>query len=217
MDTKLMSFYLENPFLAKSNDIVLVKDAEHKIVAFNETFSRLSGVVPKDLIGLSDHDMLWSNNADIYIDHERDIMAGENYSVIEPLQGTDNVILHTTKKPIFNHSGQRVGTMAKASFVKDDVIMHEHLGGKSNILKVMDFPNNNAHLTTMESKLVYLLMRGFTRKKAAEALNISVKAFDFHQENIKKKLSLSSSKDIIFYGLSKGWQHYLPFVIQTQP
>lgn len=52
---------------------------------------------PQKIIGLSDLDMPWSEQAQIYIAHEKDILSGLNYSVIEPLPGLKKANLITRK------------------------------------------------------------------------------------------------------------------------
>ena len=207
-------YYKSNHFLPKSQNILLVKDENHRFVAFNDTFSTLTGIKPSELIGLSDFDMIWRNYADFYIDHELAILAGEDYSVIEPLNGTHNIVLHTERKIIYSVQGVKKGTFACASIIENEFSIIEHLGGKPTILKLKPFETKECKLTSMESKVTYLLMRGFTRRKVALILNVMVKSLDFHQENIKNKLELNSSQEIIIFGFKHGWEKLFPFSIR---
>jgi hypothetical protein len=111
---KTIDFYYENPIIQHDIGILLVKDTKHRFVASNYGFSIFSGMAPERVIGLSDYDMPWCDQANIYLSHEKDILSGLSYSVIEPLAGIRKTNLITQKKIIYDDAGIPRGTIATA-------------------------------------------------------------------------------------------------------
>jgi hypothetical protein len=111
-----IEFYLKNPIIKHDVGILLVKDIQHRFVASNSGFSIFSGLPPENLIGLSDFDMPWSEQAKIYISHEKDILSGLSYNVIEPLLGIKRANLVTQKKIIYDQAIFATFSWAIANF-----------------------------------------------------------------------------------------------------
>lgn len=60
-------------------------------------------------------------------------------------------------------------------------------------------------LTKQELKVLILLTNGnYTRKSAAEKLNISTKTLDNHFQNVKIKLGIQSIVQLTHYSISLG-------------
>lgn len=190
----LLEYYLDNPVIQWNRGILLVKDFQHKFIASNFNFKSFSGYAPLDLIGLSDSDMPWSESRDIYIKHEKDILSGRNYSVIEPLDGINRVNLFTQKDIIYNKQGMPAGTTATAS-VFNQSLEYGNLEGTSRTLKVSNFSEYN--LTATESKVLYFVLKGFKRTRVSELAEISTSSFDFHIKNIKFKFSVETNDALI--------------------
>lgn len=158
--------------------IILVKDIKHRFIASNVVFSRLAGKKTESLIGLNDFDMPWADSASIYVNHEKDILRGDNYSVIEPLNGTTSVNLMTTKKVIHDAAGNPAGTIATAVEITRNINFF-NLAGKSESIKVCNY-GEMYNLTAMESKIMYFLLKGLKRAAISESAGVSVKSVDFH-------------------------------------
>lgn len=162
-----IEFYLKNPIIKHDLGILLIKDMQHRFIASNNGFSSFSGLPPEKLIGLSDLDMPWGEQANIYISHEKDILSGLSYNVIEPLSGVKRVNLITQKKIIYDRTGTPQGTIATA-LPLDVHIDFCNLSGTSNILRVADYGMN---LTKKESLVLYYLIKGFQRSRVANLNN----------------------------------------------
>lgn len=188
-------FYLNNPIISWNYGIALIKDRDHNFVASNFNFSKLSGIEPYNLVGLSDHDMLWTEHSHIYINHEKDILAGHHYAVIEPLSGLEYVNLLTIKNVVYDKKGLPSGTAASA-IIFNQQIEYANLSGTSSTIRVSDYLGYN--LTPTEAKVLYFLLKGFSRSKVSELSNITKASYDFHLRNIKSKFEVSSVDELVF-------------------
>ena len=203
--------FLLNPIIAIDCGIILVKDAEHRFIASNSVFSRLAGKTTDCLIGLNDFDMPWAESAGIYVNHEKDILRGYHYSVVEPLNGTTPVNLITTKKIIYDAVGKPAGTIATAVEITQNINFF-NLAGKSESIKVCNY-GEKYNLTAMESKIMYFLLKGLKRAAISESAGVSLKSVDFHLTNIKKKFRADSTTELVTLAYQKGYQDILPFTI----
>lgn len=204
--------FLLNPVITIDCGIILVKDIQHRFIASNGVFSRLAGRKTDELIGLNDVDMPWADSADIYVSHEKDILRGDNYSVVEPLNGTTPVNLMTTKKVIYDAAGNPAGTIATAVEITQNINFF-NLAGKSESIKICDY-GDKYNLTAMESKVMYFLLKGIKRAAIAENTGISLKSVDFHLTNLKKKFRADNTTELVILAYQKGYQNILPFTIK---
>lgn len=60
-------------------------------------------------------------------------------------------------------------------------------------------------LSTRERKVLALIAEGKSRKEIAEKLRISVSTVQSHRDNIKKKLSIKRSAELIKYAIEEGY------------
>ena len=205
-----IEFYLKNPIIKHDVGILLVKDIHHRFVASNSGFSVFSGVSPEKIIGLSDLDMPWSEQAQIYIAHEKDILSGLNYSVIEPLPGLKKANLITQKTIIYDHSGLPQGTIATAIPLNVDVEFG-NLAGRSDAIRVVDY---GLGLTKKESLVLYYALKGYKRTEVAEMAQMGTSAYDFHMRNLKAKFGADTTEQLKSLAYAQGLQDIMPFVIK---
>ncbi|TNL07516.1 LuxR family transcriptional regulator [Kosakonia cowanii] len=204
--------FLLNPVITIDCGIILVKDIQHRFIASNGVFSRLAGKKTDSLVGLNDFDMPWADSASIYVNHEKDILRGDYYSVVEPLKGTTPVNLMTTKKVIYDATGKPAGTIATAVEITENINFF-NLAGKSESIKICDY-GDKYNLTAMESKVMYFLLKGLKRAAIAENTGVSLKSVDFHLTNLKKKFMADNTTELVILAYQKGYQNILPFTIK---
>lgn len=204
--------FLLNPNITIDCGIILVKDTKHRFIASNTVFSRLAGKKTDSLIGLNDLDMPWADSASIYVNHEKDILRGDNYSVIEPLNGTTPVNLMTTKKVIYDATNKPAGTIATAVEITQNINFF-NLAGKSESIKVCNY-GKEYNLTAIESKVMYFLLKGLKRASIAENSGISLRSVDFHLTNLKRKFKADNTTELVILAYQKGYQDILPFTIK---
>lgn len=202
-----MEWFTQHPVIQWEAGILLVKDLAHRFVASNLTFQTYSGFLAKHLVGLSDEDMPWAENKDIYINHEKDILRGMDYSVVEPLKGLVKVNLLTHKRVIYTKTGHPAGTIATA-IVFNSCVEYAHLSGNANRMKLTQYPGYN--LTPTESRVLYFLLKGFSRRKVAEYAGISTVSYDFHLRNLKKKFQAETVDRLIAICFEKDFHEIIP-------
>ena len=203
-----IEFYHSNPLINAGPGIVLVKDINHAFIASNPFFSKFSGIQPNYLQGLNDLDMPWAEQSDLYISHENEVLSGESYSVIEPLDGLARSVLYTAKEVILDQYGNPAGTRAMAMQLNHPVDF-ENIISVSKTKKVASY--GDYKLSQMETKVLYLLLHGIRRAKIAEKLNTSVVSIDTYLRRIRIKLGVSSNVTLIEKCVFLGFHETFPF------
>ena len=201
-------WFCDNPVIGWDAGLMLVKNLNHQFVASNSTFTNYSGYHPKEIVGLSDNDMPWAEHKSIYIGHEKDIISGLDYSVIEPLSGLIKANLLTKKKVIYSKDGSPAGIIATA-IVFNGFVEYGNLAGSAVKMKVSDY--SGYYLTAHESKLLYFLLKGFSRKKVSELAGVSTSSYDFHVRNIKLKFNVETMDELVFICYEKGFHDFIPY------
>lgn len=207
-DMGFFEWFCDHPVIRWDAGIMLVKNLNHQFVASNAVFSNYSGYKPKDIIGLNDEDMPWAKNKDIYINHEKDVISGLEYSVIEPLSGIIKANLLTKKKVIFSKNGIPSGVIATA-IVFNGCIEYGNLAGSAVKMKVSDY--SGYFLTAFESRILYFLLKGFSRRKTSELAGVSTSSYDFHVRNIKAKFDVETIDQLVFICYEKGFHDLIPY------
>ncbi|NRB63991.1 MAG: response regulator transcription factor [Saprospiraceae bacterium] len=64
--------------------------------------------------------------------------------------------------------------------------------------------NERRAISTREIQVVQLIAQGFTAKEIGASLNLSTHTIYTHRRNIMRKLSLSSSSELILYAVEQG-------------
>ncbi|MGF1827582.1 helix-turn-helix transcriptional regulator [Photobacterium angustum] len=199
--------YILDPIIRVDVGIVLVKNKQHQFIAANQTFMNIAGIDEIDkLIGLRDFDMPWSDDSQLYIEHEKKVMDGQRSTVIEPLNGIELFQLVTEKKPLYDKFGCVAGTIALA------IVLPENIS-YSNLASTEKSLANQLYngLTKMETHCLYWVIKGSKRGEVARKLNISPKTYDFHINNIKNKLEISSISQLVSECYRRGWHKLYPF------
>ena len=63
----------------------------------------------------------------------------------------------------------------------------------------------SSNLSEREAEVLRLVARGYTNKKIAAYLSISVKTVETHKSNLMGKLDLKSRVEMVRYALRQGW------------
>ncbi|MEP0783024.1 PAS domain S-box protein [Trichocoleus sp. DQ-A1] len=90
-----------------------LKDKESRFIAVNEAFGKACGLEPEDLIGKTDLDIWHPDLAERYREDDREVMKiGKRKRVEEPAVYQEGKMLwtETIKTPIFNNTGEVIGT-----------------------------------------------------------------------------------------------------------
>lgn len=192
-----IEYWRANPIIPWDCGILLVKDNQHRYIASNKNFQLYSGINPEELVGLTDVDMPWKEDADIYKFHEKNTMAGIENSVVEFLNGIKKTRLLTTRRIVYNSKGIPSGLFVTSVVIHSDVIFFNMTRGK--------YYKNNVKLTKSETKVLCFLLQGGTRSSASLKLGVSIKSYDHHLHNLKIKFSVDSVNQLILLLCKSGF------------
>ncbi len=114
---------------------VFWKDLDSRFVGCNQAFSVFAGFEPALLLGKSDRDMPWADDAefssDWFIDWDRAVMeSGEpQFGILERLRRADGVVtwIETNKVPLRDLSGEIIGLLGTFKDVTDVHLAQEEL------------------------------------------------------------------------------------------
>lgn len=107
-------------------DMAWLKDKESVYVAVNETFCRMFGIKPEEIVGKKDFTVASKEMAEHYIADDKEVIrTGKRKVIEEPTYNKDGVeiLLETVKTPIFNDKGEVVGT----SGIARDITLRKRL------------------------------------------------------------------------------------------
>ncbi|MGR1225500.1 LuxR C-terminal-related transcriptional regulator [Aeromonas veronii] len=203
-----IEFYHDNPIIEHAPGILLVKDLQHRFIASNANFEEYSGFSSRQLVGLSDFDMPWFKHADIYISHEKDILAGRSYIVIEPLSGLKKTSLITEREIIYNKDGVPSGIISTSIPFSPPI---EMLPIIVSTIKPVDV---GVKLTKKETVILYFILKGYKRSDITKYTQVSVVAYDRHINNIKQKLDAKNTVELINKASELGINQLAPFTAE---
>ncbi|MFZ4539241.1 ATP-binding protein [Propionivibrio sp.] len=103
---------LFDAILQGTTDAIYAKDLEGRYLLFNRTAGRMVGKSEEEVLGKDDYFLFPPAEAKIVIDGDRKVLAGESAVRYEEVLTEDTgrqITLLTTKGPIFDRSGKKVG------------------------------------------------------------------------------------------------------------
>lgn len=191
---------------------VIIKDKQSRFVYCNEKFAEIAQAEsPTTLLGKSDDDLIWRKQAGYFQGKDKLAMQGiiQNNEFEEIMIENQPVGVLVTKKPWINKD-KCDGVVCSFLVVKDYHIQKKH-GFYDETQKRFYLGNEfkNDFLTLQEYKLLKLILRGFTAKKMALQLQLSVRTVESYIENIKNKLRCRTKNEIIDVAINAGWYHII--------
>lgn len=133
--------------LANIPAFVFWKDRNCRFLGCNENFARSAGVGrPENIVGKTDHDLIWRNDAEVYQQDDRRIMdSGEPLLAFEETQTTEDggqTTRLTSKVPLRDATGAVVGVLG----VYTDITEHKRAEQRQAAL-LKEVESANAELT----------------------------------------------------------------------
>ncbi|WP_368497772.1 ATP-binding protein [Herbiconiux sp. A18JL235] len=110
-----------------STALMYVKDLDGRYLIVNDYFARRFGVQPSEIVGKSDHDLFPFSSADVYSEHDRDVVeSGISVEVEEPFapiggetDGDDDRRWLSIKFPLLDASGRPYALGAISTDITD--------------------------------------------------------------------------------------------------
>ncbi len=146
---------LQNAILNNIPDIAWLKDKEYKFIAVNKPFAEACGVSPEDLVGKTDFDIWPHELAERYRADDREVMAtGIRKQVEEPMIDKDErkTWIETIKTPIYNDSGEVIGTTGIARDITERKRLEETLRLFS---EAVENAPDGVQITDLNGRIIY--------------------------------------------------------------
>jgi DNA-binding CsgD family transcriptional regulator len=191
--------------------LVSYKTLNHEIVYCNAEFLRYTGFRQvKDIQGCDDSDLIWSDFASYYHQHEDDVFNGRVYTTLQPGRDADGrcFLFFNQKLPWRDKHGKLIGTVCQAIEIADvSIVKHFH-----EFARLMDFeglycvdPSPEIKISLREGDCLFFLLRGKTAKEIGRLLNISHRTVEAHVEHLKVKLGCKNKSELIAKALNEGY------------
>ena len=122
------SYHLLNTVINASPIRIFWKDTESRYLGCNNAFAADAGMnCPEDLIGKSDFELGWANQAELYRADDKDVMQNklEKLNIIEPQTTPDErqIWLQTSKAPLLDAADKVIGVLG----VYQDISLRKQL------------------------------------------------------------------------------------------
>lgn len=196
--------------------IISEKDKESRITKCNSVFLEYAGSRDDSILGCTDYDLPWQEFADTYRQHELDVLAGNDYSIVFPAKiasGAYHLFLHS-KAAKYNEHGEIVGLHCHAvEIINPDMRrLFSYLGNQSpEGFKIFSIGKNFAkHLTPREKDILFFTVKAKTAKQVARILNLSPRTVYSHLDNIKAKLNCRTKGELVDIAYQMGFSQELP-------
>lgn len=185
------------------------KDKSGKYIYCNENVAEALGLdSPNHIIGKTDYELCWHDQAKIYIASDQRVMSGYPYiNIINPqtqITGLKKVL--SSKSSLLNDHAECIGIVVSyidvsKYFVKEKTLSLRTINGKRFYLGSIF---GNEYLTNREVQILQMILLGMCNKKIAKLLTIAQKTVEAHIDHLKAKLQCHSKGDIIMTALKTG-------------
>lgn len=188
---RTIEYYKQNPVIDVCDNIVIVRDLNHRFVASSPQLSTYSGITPLKLVGLSDRDMPWRDHTKDIISHELATLCGECKTEIHKI---NQIIFVAHKSIVYKEIGLSAGTITTAMAISQHVI--------TSLTQRQDLTAySGEELTDREKRMLYFLTNGFRRSRIISKLEISISTYEYHIRKLKKKFSVTTPQELIIRGI----------------
>lgn len=198
--------------------LILARKAQnHSFIDANKFLLDFGGYKTLDnLIGLTDEDCPWAHHSELFVQHEKDALAGNVYTALQPTMGADGQLhwFSNYKYPVYNEESSFQYLQVIALDIKCPQFLSfiNKLYHNENYDVQQYFINKNTdeNLTPKELKVLFFLLRGSTAKEIAKKMKLSNRTIEQYIDSIKNKFKCSTKSQIIDYAVSKGYAHIIP-------
>lgn len=184
------------------------KDTQFRFISCSENFARAAGMdSPQQIVGKTDFDVYWRDNADFYRTTDCLAIQGNLYLNQPELLCTVTKTLQmlVTKCPLFDDHGNCVG-IAGCNIDTTDYCLIKKSGCFDAENKVFQLGDElgNEYLTKREVDILKGLLLGYTSKEIGRLFNLSYRTVEGYIEIIKRKLQCTSKNNIITTAIKSG-------------
>jgi PAS domain S-box-containing protein len=190
---------LSEPF-SQLDIYVFCKDTNGRFLFCNEKFAEAAGIdSPSELIGKTDYDLIWREQAPYFQAGDQKVLAGEPFvNKQEVMLQRDKIATVLTSSKQFIEKDKCLGVIGHFVDITG-FFLNRNVGyfdSKSNRFYLGD-PFKNVYLCRQQYKVFKLLLLGYAAKKIANLLHLSTRTIEFYIDTIKKKLDCKTKHEII--------------------
>lgn len=185
---------------------VYAKDKSGVYIYANEPFAQIAGCRTRDeIIGKTDLDLVWRNEAKEYAECDRRVLEGRPLVRDEQVQlrknGSSRIII--TKKPYFSDDREIVGIVGNF-FDTENALILETKGEFDQAKGRLYLGFTPEWLSFAEVRICFYLIHGFSAPKIAEKTGITTSTVRYHIDNIKNKMQCGNKSDIPAAAMKTG-------------
>lgn len=207
-----------DPDLDQLGGLVAYKTLDHQLLHVNQQCLDYTGFKKaSDLEGKTDSDLVWSQYAEIYHQHESDALQSIVYGAIQPSIDKDGrfFLFFNNKYPWRNEHGRLLGVFCHAQEITSMAFLKKiyqfSLGDELNLKN----PYAAYHplldvITNREAEVLFFVVRGKTAQAIGDRLCISKRTVEHHIDNLKAKFACQNKAELVAYALQHGYAGYMP-------
>ncbi len=190
---KTLEDFKQSPIITLTQSLIVVKDLSHRFVAASYGYAHYVKLPMDTLFGLSDKDMPWQSQAKDFIEHDIDVLCGDNDKTLqihffnEP-HNLSLPILLSEKTPLFDAKGLLAGTYTN---------LLPLTGVDFKTMSSQQPLNQIEKLSKKEYLILSMLVMGHKRNAILARCKISISTYDFHIKNLKKKIGVATTHELI--------------------
>lgn len=206
--------------------LVFWKDVHSKFLACNENFAALGNLGSNEQItGLSDYDLPWHDYADVYIQHDQDVLSGIQYAKFDLLPTAQHELktVIAIKKPIIKNDQVTAlmcccyeinnnNQLALLKILNNDVLF----SGQNNsciVTSTYYWRNELDQITKLskrESQCLYFCLRGHSAKTTGNHLHLSPKTVESHLDSAKIKTGCANKVELFEFAYHHNFINMVP-------
>ncbi len=197
---KTLEDFKQSPIITLTQSLIVVKDLSHRFVAVSHGYADYVNHPMDTIFGLSDNDMPWKSQANDFIEHDIDVLCGDNDKTIQVHYFTkphnhSHPILLSEKKQLFDAKGLLAGTYTNL------------LPLTTSDLKLI-YAQQSLHRIENLSKKEYLilsmLVMGHKRSAILQKCKMTGSTYGFHIRNLKNKFHVNTTHELIIYAIKRN-------------
>lgn len=187
--------------------VLFYKDLKGVYQLNNETHNSVTGFCEsKDIIGLTDYDLVWSDSAPFFRKNDQKVITtGTPGIFLESgfIKDKKKVNFLSAKKPLKTRSNKISGILGLGIIFTHDqsVELFSRLLLQPPKNFVLDVNTDNSCLSQRQLDCLYYLVLGMTQKEIAKQMKLSPKTVEHYLDVIKTKLYCGSRRELIKAGL----------------
>lgn len=190
------------------NCCVFAKDKANRYILANENLAEAAGMdSPEQMVGKTDYDLIWRDQAEVFREGDNGTLAGNPFTNKQEVQVQPCGIRHilTTKNILLADNGKTKGIIGYYTDITGKALV-KRTGVFDKIKNriYLEGVFSGAYLTYREAVTLYYSILGYTNKRIANATKVSLKTIEYHKKNLKHKLQVNSSGEMVNCAISTG-------------